>query len=98
LTGPLSWALVSVQGQGEGSVNKPNQPGKDDRADRIIDRVAAESDVTGGTWRNPAERNRGGDEDDWIERTGKRIGRALGLIVFAGLVIWLASSLFGNQP
>jgi hypothetical protein len=65
-------------------------------ARRIIERVNAETDISAGiVTRSAFQRAPQADKDDWIERTGTRIGRAASVVLFFGLLIWLAISLFG---
>lgn len=60
---------------------------------RIINRVGAESEASMA--RRVSRRARDhlsasdAPEDDWVEVWGTRIGRLLGLLVFAALVSWL---------
>jgi len=70
---------------------KPYQD--EDESRRIISRVGAESEPT---MAQRAKRRvsdhmaaRDAPEDDWVEVWGSRIGRALGLVFFFGLMIWL---------
>ena len=75
--------------------------GNDERdrteARRILERINAEMDSSGlATGGSAVERMRkhfaGGDADpeDRIEVVGRRIGRALSLALFIGLLVWLA--------
>ncbi|MFN4009813.1 MAG: hypothetical protein ACK4K8_07650 [Pannonibacter sp.] len=71
-------------------------------ARKAIDRVNAESEtILGSSTRRMATRARdhlgGADKDqrDRVEVWGTRIGRSLGLIVAAGLLIYLAATYLG---
>jgi hypothetical protein len=64
---------------------------------RILDRISREAD-NGPVARASARLRdhvtaKDGDADDGIDRWGTRIGRALGLILTAALVIWLVAFL-----
>jgi hypothetical protein len=61
---------------------------------RILERVAREAEADGAPARMTRQRNdSGADEDDWAEYWGMRIGRALGVVLLIGLLIWLALDL-----
>lgn len=60
---------------------------------RIINRVGAETEAS---MVQRAKRRvtdhmaaRDAPEDDWVELWGSRIGRALGVVFFLGLIVWL---------
>jgi hypothetical protein len=63
---------------GEGFMSR-DEHGSGGESKRILDRLAKEAD--GGRSADP--------ETDWIELWGTRIGRSLGVVIFAGLVLWL---------
>lgn len=56
---------------------------------RILDRVAAESDIGSGHAVHSARRPDGVDADDWAEYWGKRIGRMLSMVFIIGMLLWL---------
>ncbi len=56
-------------------------------ARRILRRVDMESDSAAVV--APARAHDSHADDDWIERTGTRIGRALSIVLFLALVVWL---------
>ncbi len=62
-------------------------------SERILDRVNLESDISSATFRHARE----GDADDWIERTGTRIGRAAGIVLCVVLVVWLIATVFAGR-
>lgn len=79
--------------------DREDEAGRESR--RIIARMNAETD--GGAMtavRRATKRGRDhftagdADENDWIELWGTRIGRAVGLVLFAGLVIYLGTTIF----
>ena len=78
---------------------------KDDEleAKRILDRVARESassELTGlsrgsaRAWPHVAAKD--DEADDWIELWGTRIGRVLGPLIMAGLLVYLLMQVFGG--
>lgn len=67
-----------------------------EEAKRILERVAQESETVGtSSMRRVANRVKGhmsahdSDQNDWAELWGTRIGRALGLVFFCWLVVYL---------
>lgn len=63
---------------------------------RILERVSREAESGGHSAIDRAARRARDhvtaadvDRDDWIEHWGTRIGRALGLVLLAGLIAWL---------
>jgi hypothetical protein len=61
---------------------------------RIISRVGAETEATMVQRATRRVRDhmsaRDAPEDDWVEIWGSRIGRAFGVVLFFGLIAWLA--------
>lgn len=64
-------------------------------ARRILERVNKEADSHGGQVYDRSLQKLSGSDDDWAERTGKRIARYLSAALFAGLVVWLLAVMFG---
>lgn len=69
---------------------------REKESERVLDKVAAESEVFGTSsfvrTANKAKDHLSGsdgDQSDKVEVWGKRVGRALSVIVFFALVIWL---------
>ncbi|PWJ85033.1 hypothetical protein C7441_104302 [Pseudaminobacter salicylatoxidans] len=61
---------------------------------RILERVSREADsgamsVVARVARKTRNHVTAGDADDRIEQIGTRIGRVLGLLICAGLLLWL---------
>lgn len=60
---------------------------------RILDRIAREADADGASAterRNrPVHTGESADSEDWAEYWGTKIGRALGLLLLIGLLIWM---------
>ena len=67
-------------------------------AKRILDAASVQSDITGSSLYerslqkasnhlNAADK----EDEDWIEQTGTKIGRWVSLVLFIGLILWLAS-------
>jgi hypothetical protein len=72
---------------------------RDAESRRILDRVAREQHSGLGFLGRGTERARGhlaaddADQNDWIEVWGTRIGRSIGIIVIAALLVWAVSYL-----
>jgi len=72
-------------------------------ARRILERVSQE-DATGGHSAIDRATRRARDHvtaadvdrDDWVEYWGTRIGRTLGLLLLAGVIVWLVLYLARN--
>ena len=69
---------------------------------RILDRVNVESDVHGGALfqrskERAARHFSAADrkDEDWIERTGTRIGRYLSVVLLVVVVLWLMKVIWG---
>ena len=78
----------------------PDDVAREEEAKRALERVARESEVLGqSTFARTVNRARAhmsaadADPDDPVEVWGRRTGRALGLIAFIGLAVWLISYL-----
>jgi hypothetical protein len=60
---------------------------------RILERIAGEADVDGASAtkrpNRPVRTGEGADSEDWAEYWGTKIGRALGLLLLIGLLIWM---------
>lgn len=76
--------------------DKNTQTGQKTESDRILERVAQESESIGkSSFARTATRITNhlsateADEDDWAELWGRRIGRGLSVIAFIALSIWL---------
>jgi hypothetical protein len=71
-------------------------------SDRILGRISRESDGGSSLFARTARRARDHvsardmDGDDRIELLGTRIGRVLGLILLAGLIVYLVSVVAGG--
>lgn len=65
-------------------------------ARRILQRVARESETIGSSNLARAAGRPGREEEDPIERLGRRIGRILGILAAAALVVYLLANYF--QP
>lgn len=72
-----------------------DKPDTEAEARRILERVTAETDVSAGIVTSQTRPAKPVDNEDWIERVGTRIGRGASIVLFLGLLIWLAVSLFG---
>lgn len=74
---------------------KSGDKDRDRESERILNRISLESDGGSTLFQRTAKRARDhvsardADADDPIEMWGTRIGRVLGLVLLAGLVIYL---------
>ncbi len=80
---------------GAGMENRMSKAREDEQAEsqRIIRRVGQETEASMAARATKRARDHlsaaDAPDDDWVEVWGTRIGRGLGLVVFAALVAWL---------
>lgn len=77
---------------------QPPESANERESRRILDAASVQSDVTGASaYERSMKRARNHmnaadkQDEDWIERTGTRIGRWISVLLFVVLVIWLLS-------
>ncbi len=61
-------------------------------ARRDLERLSREGETLGGTAMDAASRGLARDDDDGIERLGRRIGRGLALLLLPVALWWFGSS------
>jgi len=70
-----------------------NSDAKSRQGRNIASRAGREGDILAGYGPPSAE-----PEDDPIDRLGTKIGRALGIVITIGLMIWFVVTIFNTGP